>query len=116
MINRAAILLRYKEPAVKWINDADPMDRVPGVTLEDTNRERTVYLVSDSVGDSDDTVERWIKENYKALFEAELEGWYTEPSLWPKKLTRKLFDEWFVVECHTVLFDTAGGEIYDDGI
>jgi hypothetical protein len=48
------------------------------------------------------------------LFEAELEGWYTDPSMWPQELTWKLFCEWFDVEYHTVLIDTVGDEIYDD--
>ena len=28
----------------------------------------------------------------------------------------KLFDEWFKVECHTMIFDTVGGPIEDDEI
>ena len=113
MLNRGAVLLRYKEPAVRWINDVDP---VPDnhVTLEDVNEERTVYLISDDDADTKDTLERWLKKNYAELFESELEGWYTDPDLWPKKRTLKMFKEWFTVECHTVLLDTVGDELYDD--
>lgn len=116
MINRAAIILKYKEPAIQWINDADPYHDDPGITAETVNSDRPVYLISDDDADSKETVERWIKNDFKALFEVELESWYTDPSLWPDKLTRKLFNEWFEVECHTMLFDTVGSEIYDDGI
>ena len=52
--------------------------------------------------------------NYEALFENELEGWYTDESLWPKKRDLKLFREWFNVECHTVIEDTVGLPIEDD--
>lgn len=114
MINRAAILLRYKEPAIRWINEADPYDDDPGLTAAEVNGERTLYLISDEDGDGDVAVERWLKRNYKALFEAELLGWYTDPDLWPGKRTYKLFRDWFDVECHTVLLDTVGGMIYDD--
>ena len=116
MLNRAAVILKYKEPAIKWINDADPYNDDPGITKESVNEERTVYLISDYDADGPDAVDRWIKRNWKILFEAELEDWYTDPDLWPKKLTLKLFRAWFTVECHTVLHDTVGGEIYDDGI
>ena len=118
MVNRAAIMMRYKDPAVRWINEADPYPYEDdlGVTAESVNHERTVYLVSDEDGDGDQAVSRWVKRNFKALFETELESWYTDPDLWPKKRTFKLFQQWFAVECHSMLIDTVGGKIYDDEI
>lgn len=116
MINRGAILLKYKAPAIQWINEADPYDDDPEITEDDVNEERTVYLISDEAGDTKDSVDRWIKENYKELFERELAGWYTDPDLWPEKRTLRLFREWFDVECHTVVIDTAGDTIIEDDI
>lgn len=113
MLNRAALLLRYKTPAVQWINDADPAPGGSPITEEEINRDRTVYLVSDEVSESPEEVRRWVKANWRNLFESELEGWYTDPTLWPK-LTLKRFDEWFEVECHSVMFDTLGTPIVDD--
>ena len=52
MINRAAVILKYKEPAVKWINDADPYNENPGISLESINEENTVYLISNQDADS----------------------------------------------------------------
>lgn len=108
--------MKYKDPAIRWINEADPYCDDPGITIDSVNNERTVYLISDNDAQSPEIVARWLKRNFKALFESELEGWYTDPSLWPKKQTLKLFREWFEVECHTVLIDTLGGAIYDDDI
>ncbi len=116
MINRSALLLKYKSPAIRWINDADPYDDDPGTTVDSVNSDRTVYLITEEDADTPESRDRWIKRNYKALFEEELEGWYTDPDLWPKKRTLKLFREWFEVECHTVLIDTVGGAIYEDDI
>ena len=116
MLNRAALLLRYKDPAVLWINDVDPNPSATPVTLEDVNFERTVYLISEDDADSSDAVRRWIELNFRALFEGELEGWYTDPDLWPSPLSLELFDEWFAVECHSVVLDTVGGTIVDDEI
>jgi hypothetical protein len=116
VVNRAAFLLRYKEPALRWINEADPCHDDTGIDAESVNMECTVYLISDADGDGDESVTRCIKKNYKLLFEAGLEGWYTNPTLWPNKRTFKLFQEWFGVECHTLLVDTVGGGIYDDEI
>ena len=114
MVNRAAIMLRYKEPAVRWINEADPRVETHAVDIEEANQERTVYLVSDEDGDGIDAAKEWVKENYKTLFESELDGWYTDSELWPEKRTFKLFKEWFDVECHSVLVDTVEGGIHDD--
>lgn len=114
MINRAALLLKYKAPAVAWINDTDSVSDDPGITAEDVNSERTVYLIPDEVADTPATLEKWIKANLDILFESELEGWYTNPALWPKDRSYSVFKKWFDVECHTVLVDTLGGPIFDD--
>ena len=114
MINRAAIILRYREPAVSWINEADPYDDDPGITQEVVNQERTVYLIRTEDAETSAAVDEWIELNFRQLFEAELEGWYTDPTLWPQDLTLPLFREWFDVEHHSVLIDTVGGRIRDE--
>lgn len=115
MVNRGALLLRYRDPAVRWINEADPSPRGHTLTVDDVNAERTVYLISDAAGDDTASLERWLKRNYAELFAMELEGWYTDPALWPQTRTYRLFRQWFSPECHTILVDLVGGEIYDDG-
>lgn len=114
MINRAAVILKYKQPAVEWINEADPCDDDPGITIESVNQERTVYLIRDEDADTLDDVDDWIRTNYVALFESELDGWYTDEELWPGDRSITLFHEWFDVECHTVIVDTVASPIEDD--
>ena len=114
MINRGAVILRYREPAVRWINEADPYEDNPGFTLESVNHERTVYLISDRYTESVSTMRRWVRRHYRKLFEAELEGWYTDPELWPKERTYERFQAWFDVEYHSVVVDTARGAIRED--
>ena len=116
MLNRAAVILRYKEPAVEWINSVEPGDGDEQITLEEVNQERTVYLISDQDAEADTTLERWIEAGYAELFEVELEGWYTDESLWPQERTLKLFHEWFEVECHSVIVDTVGTPIVDEDL
>ena len=116
MLNRAALLLRYKEPAVRWINDADPYPSGKTVSLERANSELTVYLISDEDAETPTAVQEWVKLNFRLLFENELESWYTDPDLWPKPLSLDLFDRWFAVECHSVIVDTVGGAFVDDDL
>ena len=113
MINRAAIILKCKKPFIRWLNESDPYDDNPGITLEMANEDRTVYLIQE---DDAENLEEWVSLNFMNLFENELESWYTDESLWPTDRDKRLFDEWFEVECHSVLVDTVGGDITDDEI
>lgn len=108
MINRAAIIVRLKEPFIRWINEADPLDNQNPVTLAEANEDRTVYLIDDAEAEHADD---WVELNFRQLFECELEDWYQDESLWPQRIDRALFDSWCDVECHTVVIDTVGGEI-----
>ena len=110
MLNRAAVIVRYKQPFVDWINAADP---VPGheVTLENVNEENHVYLVE--VEDHEE-LNAWLELNHDILFEAELNGWYTDPALWPQDRSLALFKKWCSIELHTVVFDTGGSPLEDD--
>jgi hypothetical protein len=114
VINRAAVILKYREPAVRWINEADPSCDDPGMTLDTVNRERTVYLIGDEHAESRAAMYSWVERHYRELFEAELEGWYTDSQLWPRERTFRLFQAWFDVECHSAVVDMAEGDIYDD--
>lgn len=114
MLNRAALLLRYKEPALHWLNNID--EGASTINVEEANKDRIVYLISHETSDTPKQLEGWLKRNHLNLFESELEGWRADPSLWPKKLNWDLFNEWFEIECHTLIVDTVDGLIEDDGL
>lgn len=116
VINRAALVLRYKSPAVQWINDADPRPDSRTLSLDEVNEDQLVYLIRDEDADSPSHVEKWVRRNFKSLFENELSGWYTDPSLWPNPLTYQLFQGWFEVECHSMVVDTVGEVIKSEEI
>jgi hypothetical protein len=81
VVNRGALIPRYKEPAVRWINEADPSPSDSPITLQQVNEERPVYLISDSAGENARTWDRWLRRHYAKLLEVELNGWYTVPAL-----------------------------------
>ncbi|NND93055.1 MAG: hypothetical protein HKN42_19520 [Granulosicoccus sp.] len=114
MINRSAVILRYKAPAVAWINTADPHQEDPGITMQSVNQERTVYLISEGDGEDDASVAAWIEDNFRALFESEIHGWYLDESLWPELTGLKMFREWFDVESHSMIVDTVDAALEDD--
>lgn len=114
VINRAAIILRYKEPAIAWLNAVEPQPDGRGLTMADADHESTVYLIAPEDAETWDAVEEWVAINHQALFEAELEEWHPDPALWPEDRSYPVFRDWFDVECHTVLVDTVGTPILDE--
>jgi hypothetical protein len=116
MLNRAAIILKYKAPAVRWINEADPYPPAHPITLETANQDPTVYLIDDADAETGAAFTRWLNQGYKALFAQELNGWYVDPALWPQDRSLRVFESWFDIELHTVLIDAGRGPIGDDGL
>jgi hypothetical protein len=111
MLNRAALILRYKQPFVDWINAADPSPTSHSLTLAEVNQEHTVYLVE---VEDEDELARWLARHHKELFEQELNGWYTDPALWPRDRSLTTLEEWCSFELHTVVVDTGEAPLEDD--
>jgi hypothetical protein len=111
VLNRAALILRYKQPFVDWINAVDPSPDSHTLTLSDVDDERTVYLVE---VESEDELARWLISNHREMFEQELHGWYTDPELWPRNRSLEMLQEWCSLELHTVVVDTGESPIEDD--
>lgn len=87
MLNRAALIPRYKQPFVDWINAVDPSSTSHTLTLSEVNQEHTVYLVD---VEDEGELDEWLARHHEELFEAELEGWYTDPALWPRNRSLKM--------------------------
>jgi hypothetical protein len=113
-MNRAATMLRCRKLAMRWIHAAAPLDDDPGMTREIVNQERTISLMRAKDGETSAAMAAWIERHDRHLFEADLQGWYTDPARWPQALTLQLFREGFDVENHRVLIDTVVGRIDDE--
>lgn len=112
MLNRAALILRYKQPFVDWINAADPSPTSHTVTLTTVNEESTVYLVEI---DDENELNDWLAVQHSELFEQELNGWYTDPALWPQDRSLTVLREWCSFELHSVVVDTGESPLADEG-
>jgi cytochrome b involved in lipid metabolism len=100
MINRGLIIIRFKQPFVDWVNEADPH---PGggtrMSIEQVNDDSPAFLIHDYASEE---------------FEDWLEEWYVDPSLWPQDRTLKLFKAWCDVEVHSMVIDMVDGPLEDD--
>lgn len=110
MLNRAVLILRYKQPFVDWINAADPSP-TRKLTLADVNDDNPAHLIE--VEDAGE-FEEWLELNGEILFEEELNGWYTDPDLWPQDRSLAVFKRWCGFELHTMVMDTGASPLFDD--
>jgi len=111
MLNRAALICRYRQPFLDWINAVDPSPTSHTLTLADVNQEHAVYLVE---VEDEAELASWLALNHRVLFERELEGWYTDPALWPRDRSLKTLERWCSFELHTVVVDTGESPLRDD--
>ncbi|MFN2595155.1 MAG: hypothetical protein ABR579_09745 [Actinomycetota bacterium] len=111
MLNRGALILRYKQPFVDWINAVDPAPGSHILTLSEAAEDPTVYLVEveDEAG-----VNLWLRINHRPLFEDELAGWYTDSNLWPRDRSLEALRAWCDIEFHSEVIDTGNFPLIDD--
>ncbi len=110
MLNRSVLILRYKQPFVDWINAADPTP-THTTKLADVNEDSTAYLLE---VEDEDELAAWLEANGEMLFAEELDGWYTDPALWPDDRSLAQFKRWCTFKLHTVVVDTGATPLADD--
>jgi hypothetical protein len=106
-INRAAVVIKPKQPFVDWLNSIH--GEKSDYTLEKMPKEHTTYLIPEFFGPNESLA--YIKKTYSEIFGLELFAWYTPEELWPKKRNWEMFQEWFSVEINSEVFDLVDGEI-----
>ena len=102
-INRHAVILVPTEACLEWVRSCLGND----TALGEAEREPTVYLIPEGKSDP----ETYIRRHYKAMFEEELNSWYTDPDRWPNDRTFKTFAKFFTVHLSRMVFDLGKGMI-----
>ncbi len=98
-LHRSAITINYKKPFIEWNNKLFP----DLLMEENVCGESKTYLIDNIF----DNAEEVIKKHFKIIFETELEGICTDENEWPKKLSIKLFNEWFSYEISDWVMDLS---------
>lgn len=102
-INRAAIVIRPKQPFLDWLHYVDP--RAMSLTLERLRSDTPVYLAPEF--DTNEEVLAWLEGEYENIFEDQLAGWYNRPPEWPQERTFAMFQQWFEISIHSELIDLS---------
>jgi hypothetical protein len=67
----------------------------------------TVYLIAET----NDEPDRWLRRNFVAMFEHELDAWYTNRVFCPKDRSFKAFKKIFKVRFCSMVLDLGKGSI-----
>jgi hypothetical protein len=92
VLNRAALILRPKQPYLDWAAGLDDSGIVPGV-----GGEQTVYLIPSY--DDDQEAERVLRRIYAEVFERELHGWHTDEGACRRSERLRCFESGFGSKC-----------------
>jgi len=103
--NRQLIVLKPKEPFLKWVIEADPTSPPPNsdFLLDDLDS----YLVPESACETEAHVKRWVTKHWRLFFEQMLGDWYVDDTLWPKNRSAKMFNDWVEIQHHSMVWDLS---------
>lgn len=108
-LNRAAVVLRFKQPYVDWARLAGPSP-CSDYSVAEANDDGEIFLIPsydspvDAVDGTEDAI-KWVEKRWKMFFERILEDWILDESAWPQKRTLKMFREWVDVEYRSMVWD-----------
>jgi hypothetical protein len=105
IVNRAAVVLEPAQAYLEWARKCP--EAIPDLTLKELGQEGTVYLIPETDADP----ESWLRRNYVAMFEYELDAWYTDRAFWPKVRSFKVFKKFFKVLSCSMVMDLGKGTI-----
>ena len=106
-INRGLVIIIPKQPFYDWENAVFPEDDFKTRTV--TAVEHTSYLLEEY--QLYDDPQKALSNYWKFIFEDQLFGICTDDNEWPKKLTWKLFTEWFEFHFSSMVIDLENGMI-----
>ena len=104
-INRNVLMVEPTEVFLEWAKKNPDTDLE--LTMDELLADCTAYLIPEQEADP----EAWLRRNFKTIFEIELDGWCTDPSLWPKVRSFKAFKKFFCVRFCSTVIDLAKGAI-----
>ena len=98
MLNRSAVVVRYREAFRDWL-------RSIGVEEEefDDHYSKSVYLIGECEYPEDR--EEVLQESSSAIFYEEVSGWHLDPEQYPDFNDFALFKNWFEIEYFDMVSD-----------
>lgn len=96
LLNRSALSVKPTQAFVDWINSLEPTVGDDDLTLDDIDRESTVYLIPEM--DSPEALSAFVRERHREILESELRAWEEDERQWPETYDWSLFQRFLRVE------------------
>ncbi len=110
-LNRSAVIVRPKRRFLEWTKQDDTTG-VAEAVFESLRRQPHVYLLPTY---DDPTSQNEVLEDFwPAVFEAMLDRWVTDETLWPKDRTFQMFRTWFEIQIGSAVEDHYVDEPLED--
>jgi hypothetical protein len=106
LLNRVVVVILPKAPFVEWINRVKLGPQGP-VTLDAARADPTTFLVPADADEFDAPGERWLRKNWRMLFERLLRDWTDDKSLWPPLRSDEIVEQWCETRRYSVVFDCS---------
>jgi len=100
-VKRVAAVIKPTQVMLDWLKDKPGNNQ--DLNLDTVQRDCTVLLLPAFEGPAQ--AKGFIKDIYNGIFESEMASWGLDETTWPRDRSYKMFNEWFKVELHSVLFD-----------
>ncbi len=96
LLNRSALSVRPTQAFVDWINALEPALEGDDLTLDDVERESTIYLIPEM--DTPEALETFVQDRHQVILETELRAWEEDENQWPETLDWSLFQYFLRIE------------------
>lgn len=96
LLNRSALSVKPTQAFLDWVNSLEPTVGDEDLTLDDVDRESTVYLIPEM--DTPEALEAFVRERYMEVLECELRAWEEDERQWPETLDWALFQRFLRIE------------------
>jgi hypothetical protein len=108
IVIRSALVLEPAQAYLEWAKGCP--EAIPDLTFKELGEEGTVYLIPETNNEPDS----WLRRNFVALFEYELNAWYMDRNFWPKDRSFKTFKKFFKVRFCSMVLDLGKGSLEKD--
>lgn len=112
LLNRGIVVIKPTQKFLDWVNQVEQDDEFGPMTLEELQKDCTTLLVPDVI--TEEALVYMLEPIKQEIFEMELADWYTDQSIWPKDRSPEIFDQWFIVEFHSMVWDLIDQPIVYD--
>ncbi len=108
LLNRSALSVKPTQAFVDWVNSLEPTVGEDDLTLDDVDRESTVYLIPEM--DTPEALAAYVRERHLDILENELRAWEEDTRQWPDRLDWALFERFVMVEHSYLALDLEDDE------